>query len=304
MEMRKWSREIERVLLEVGFEKVTRTGTSHVKYKYVGPKTGKKVVAIVPSHIKDGSKAAALSTIKRALRQAGAEITMIERFDEIALGYMTEDQSNEIADLEEALGKSVKSQSDIEIARIAIRLAQSAAKAGELDYESKALARSQSEISELIKRRNIALEIEQIVLSRVIKAVELHIDRHGYFDLGYYRSHGGMSQVDDDVSEYYGVYLRNYEHRDSAYMTLYGHLVSGLWDCLPNKQRIEFSLSLFLSENNGTSMMTDAHHIETIHMYLENMFSLTELEIALDKFNQVKMLAALQEDNDVPDADK
>ena len=51
-------------------------------------------------------------------------------------------------------------------------------------------------------------------------------------------------------------------------------------------------------------MMTDAHDIETIHMYLEYMFSLTELEIALDKFNQVKMLAALQEDNDVPDADK
>jgi predicted RNA binding protein YcfA (HicA-like mRNA interferase family) len=304
MEMRKWSREIERVLLDVGFEKVARTRTSHVKYKYVGPKTSKKVVAIVPSQIKDGSKAAALSTIKRALRQAGAELTMIERFDNIALGYMTEDQDNEVSELEEALGKLIRNQADIEIAHAAIALAQTAAKAGELQYQSKALAKSQSEVSEAIQRRNIALEIEKIVLSRVMKAVELHIDRHGYFDLGYYLSHGGISQLDDDVSEYYGVFLRNYEQRDSDYIIIYGHLVAGLYDCLPNKQRIEFSVSLFLSENNGTSILTDANDIETIHMYIENVFSLAELEIALDKFNQVKMLAALQEDNDMPDTEQ
>jgi len=226
MEYDKWTRKYVGVLKEWGFEPLEKKATSHRKWRYSGSSTERPVTVIVPSKIKNSSRAATIANVKRQLSRAGADRSSINRFDRIALGLIQVEASDTIDVLEEKLEAAISHSDHLIVAKIAFELGK---RAGAENARSTAIEKRQQAIDAETELGRLVRAIEDILLCRLQAMFNREIERNGPIELGRrVRSSRASVEIAQDLVDEFGFSIAsNYVDR-AGEIEMSGQLVGSL----------------------------------------------------------------------------
>ena len=268
MEHDKWIRKLVAILVEMGFE--PQAPQAHRKFVYRGDKCKHEVNLVIQSHAKESSKKAIVSYVKRTLREAGADMEMISKLDNLAFGFIADGLS--IDEIDDALFAALKTNETELAAEIGIELGKAIIEQGADSYNIKAFGQFADYNNQSLLARKAFNNIKHMLSDLFLAAFKEHINRYGYFELYKSSLYGGTSQFDHDICEKYSLKISG-QSVDTDELILSGSFTDEIKNLLTS-HNLHPSFDAVFNNNTGddNACFTDEDDYSTLRMaYNPNM---------------------------------